>query len=80
MSDKRISKVIARQQRHMVRDALAVMVLALGLGLAALMVAFHLPTASPWQSQSDEQTEVVHKDLTPAQATAKQISEIPPWQ
>lgn len=80
MSEKRISTVLARQQKHIVRDALAVIFLAVGLGLAAMTVAFHLPDLMPLESQSDEQAQVVHEDLSPAQATAKQIAEISPWQ
>jgi hypothetical protein len=80
MSDKRISTVLARQQKHIVRDALAVVLLAVSLGLAAMMVAFHLPSLLPVQSQTDDQSQVVNDQLSPAKATAKQISEIPPWQ
>jgi len=78
MSDRRISTVLARQQKHMVRDALAVVLLAVGLGLAAMMVAFHLPSLMPPESRADEPTQA--EQLSPAKATAKQIAEIPPWQ
>jgi len=70
MSDKRINTVLARQQKHIVRDALAVVLVAVGLGLAAMTVAFHLPSSASVEPQ---------KELTPARATAEQLSEMPPW-
>ena len=77
MKNQRLDNLLDRQKRHLVRDTIAMFVLVIGMGIAALAVTLHLPGMMAPQAVDEADVVSTDTDRTPAHVTAALLADQP---